>query len=417
MINKIIMPKLGETMEFGALIKWHKKEGDTVEKGEILFEVETDKAVFENEAVRSGYLRKIVIPASDDNIKVLKVVGYLADSMDEPIPAEEQVSKPPPNLPLKKGDGMKEKEPKVKEVSKAERKRIFISPLARKMAKESGIDISIIIGTGPKGRIVARDIKAALPAKEVPFKETKRIKEFPKDIKAPVTRIKELSRVNKIAAERVTLSKTTIPHFYLSQKINMTEAVKLRSQLKDKVQEKYSVKLTITDVIIKALSLSLQKFGDLNGTYENEVLKLTNSINIGLAVAAEDDLYVPVIKNSQNLSISQIAIERTNLIDSVRSRKIDLDKLTGGTFTLTNLGNTGIENFAAIINPPQLGIIATGSILKEPVVSGEEIVISDIMRATLSCDHRVVNGVYGAQFLLYFKELLESPYTLLSGGY
>ncbi len=404
MITKIIMPKIGETMELGILIKWHKKEGDLIKKGDILFEIETDKAVFEHEAVEGGYLRKILVPAGEDLVKVLAVVGYIADSMEEPVPdhkveAEKKVSK-------KKQDREEKKElssDKGKKGSVPDSHRIFISPLAKKMAEEAGIDISAITGTGPGGRIVVRDIKSDTSVKDSAFKED--------------TEIKKLSRVNKITAERLTQSKATIPHYYIFEKIEMSEVIKLRSQIKKGIKDKYSSRLTYTDIILKALSLSLQKYPDFNGTYKDGVLKLSNSINIGLAVASGDELYVPVIKNIQNLTLGQIALERADLINAVADKKITPDKLSGGTFTLSNMGNTGLAGFTAIINPPELGILAAGSILKEPVVLEDKIIISDIMHVTLSCDHRIINGMYGAGFILYFKEVLESPYILLSGGY
>ena len=389
------MPKLGETMEFGMLAKWRKKEGDKVEKGDIIFDVETDKAAFEVEAIKKGYLRKIVITPGDDPIKVLTVVGYIADSMKEPVPDEKS---PADKRPVSKSPAFVEpaieKESTAKEgpviAEKQDRKgRLFISPLARKMAKQSGIDISAIMGTGPGGRIVGRDIKSGRAGETEP--------------------VKTVSRVNRIVAERMTLSKATIPHFYLSQKINMTKAVKLRNKIKEDIKKKHSVNLTITDFILQATGKALQKFPNLNALWENDSLRISKSININIAVSFEEELYVPVIKDVQVLSIRQIAKERTKLVKSIHARKIDLDTLLGGTFTLSNLGNIGIESFAAIINPPQVGIMATGSILKEPVVSGDKIIIADIMNVSLSCDHRATNGMYGAKFLVYFKELLETP--------
>jgi len=391
MITKIIMPKLGETMEFGTLVKWRKKEGDKVNKGDILFDVETDKAVFEFESPKAGLLRKIVVPASEEQIPVLTIVGYISDSMDDVIPAEkkeEEKTKPvakPKEIPAQK----------IVKPSKKAPARIFISPLARKMAKEKNLDISTIHGTGPGGRIVARDIPLAQPT------QTEKL-----------TTTKTPSRARKIMAERMTLSKTTIPHFYLLQKINMTKAMILRSKLKKEYQEKFSIKLTITDLLIKALSKALQKFSNLNGTYENNSLNISNSINIGIAVSFEDELYVPKIKNVQELDLIGIAKQRTCLVENIYSRKIDLDSLSGGTFTLSNLGNMGLEGFVPIINPPEIGILGTGTIKKELTIENEKMMIADMMQTALSCDHRAINGMYGAEFLIYFKELMENPSNL-----
>ena len=322
--------------------------------------------------------------------------------MEEPVP--DQKVEAEKKVTGKKPDEKKESLPvKGEKVFEHDKGRIFISPLAKKMAEEADIDISTITGTGPGGRIVARDIKGVTPMKGSDFKED--------------TEIKKLSRVNKITAERLTQSKATIPHYYIFEKIEMSEVIKLLGQIKKGIKDKYSARLTYTDIILKALSLSLHKYPDFNGTYKDGLLKLSSSINIGLAVASGDELYVPVIKNTQNLTLGQVALERADLINAVQDKKITPDKLSGGTFTLSNMGNTGLAGFTAIINPPELGILAVGSTLKEPVVLEDKIIISDIMNVTLSCDHRVINGIYGASFILYFKEVLESPYILLSGGY
>ncbi len=403
MITKIIMPKLGETMEVGILAKWRNKEGDKVEKGDIIFDVETDKAVFEVEALKKGFLRKIVVAPSEDEIEVLSVVGYIADSMKEPVPEGDSAPTPAPAVkeaaptePTLEKSPISKGKPDIK-MTRGPKGRIFISPLARKMAQEKGIDITAVPGTGPGGRIVARDIKSG--GQPV-------IAETAKTGKTP-------SRANKIVAERMTLSKTTIPHYYLSQKINMTKAVKLRNKIKGDIKKKHKVNLTITDFIIQALSKTLQEFLNLNALWENDSLHISKEINIGVATSWDDELFVPVIKNAQKLKIIDIAKERTKLVTSIRTKKIDIDTLTGGTFTLTNLGNIGPESFAAIINPPQVGILAMGSISKEPCVAGNKVVIADIMNVTISCDHRAINGMYGAKFLVHIKELLEAPDKLI----
>lgn len=394
MITAIIMPKLGETMESGKLIKWHKKEGDLVERGDVLFEVETDKTIFEVEAPKKGFLHTILIPESDEEVPVTITVGYIAESMDEPLPekAIEQKKAEERPAPVVSQDKAPE-ESVITQVQKTG--RILTSPLARRLARERGLDPANIRGSGPNGRIEARDIKS-IPAEGSTI---------------------PLSQVRKITAERMTLSKTTVPHFYLFHTVDMTRALELREQLKEDLSKRYSVKLTITDIIVGALAGALREYPDMNSAYGNNGIERKERIHIGLAMASGSDLFVPVIRDVDLLNISEIARQRTGLMEKTRTGKLRPDDLEGATFTLTNLGNTGLEGFIAIINPPQVGILATGSILKKPVVRNGQLGIADLMEVSLSCDHRVVNGMDAAQFLLRFIRFLEDPDTLLAGGH
>ncbi len=383
MITAIIMPKMGETMESGKLIKWHKKEGDLVERGDVLFEVETDKTIFEVEAPKKGFLHTILIPESDEEVPVTITVGYIAESMDEPLPekAIEQKKAEERPAPVVSQDKAPE-ESVITQVQKTG--RILISPIARRLARERGLDPANIRGSGPNGRIEARDIKS-IPAEGSTI---------------------PLSQVRKITAERMTLSKTTVPHFYLFHTVDMTRALELREQLKEDLSKRYSVKLTITDIIVGALAGALREYPDMNSTYGNNGIERKERIHIGLAMASGSDLFVPVIRDADLLNISEIARQRTGLMEKTRTGKLRPDDLEGATFTLTNLGNTGLEGFIAIINPPQVGILATGSILKKPVVRNGQLCIADLMEVSLSCDHRVVNGVDAAQFLLRYIRCL-----------
>ncbi len=394
MITAIIMPKLGETMESGKLIKWHKKEGDLVERGDVLFEVETDKTIFEVEAPKKGFLHTILVPESDEEVPVTITVGYIAESMDEPIPekAIEQKKAEKRPAPVVSQDKAPE-ESVITQVQKTG--RILISPLARRLARERGLDPANIRGSGPNGRIEAWDIKS-IPAEGSTI---------------------PLSQVRKITAERMTLSKTIVPHFYLFHTVDMTRALELREQLKEDLSKRYSVKLTITDIIVGALAGALREYPDMNSAYGNNGIERKERIHIGLAMASGSDLFVPVIRDADLLNISEIARQRTGLMEKTRTGKLRPDDLEGATFTLTNLGNTGLEGFIAIINPPQVGILATGSILKKPVVRNGQMGIADLMEVSLSCDHRVVNGMDAAQFLLRFIRFLEDPDTLLAGGH
>lgn len=394
MITAIVMPKLGETMESGKLIKWHKQVGDPVERGDVLFEVETDKTTFEVEAPKQGFLRSILVAESDEQVPVTVTVGYIAKKMDEPLPEVPETGPKAAREPapvVAEGPSPENDEKKVTPKTG----RIRISPLARRLAKEKGLDPAIIAGSGPDGKIVARDIKGA-PSDESP---------------------RPLSRVRKITAERMTHSKTTVPHFYLFHSVDMTKTLALYGKIKEEISRKYSVKLTITDLVVSALAGALKDFPGMNASYQDNGVAVKEQLNIGLAAATDSELFVPVIKNAGSLNVTEIAIQRSMLTEKTRAGKLRPDDLEGGTFTLSNLGNTGLEGFVAIINPPQTGILATGTIFKKPVVRNEQIEIADVMEVALSCDHRVVNGMEGARFLLHFVWLLENPHTLLTAGY
>lgn len=386
MITKIIMPKLGETMEEGTMGKWLKKEGDRISKGEPLFEVTTDKATFEAEAPADGWLRKI-IHQEGETVPVIQNVGYIADSMDEEIP----VDSPPAQKEIagaatEISPGVDSQPLPVIEGTKAT-DRIKISPLARKIAKEKNIDISQIKGTGPGGRITKEDIENIPDQTDTPSEgET-------------------LTGMRKIIAERLSQSKREIPHYYLQRSINMTHVLNLRQKLKAKG---LSPTPTVTHFLIKACAQALKSYPLLNTTYRSNRLYRHQDINICLAVALEEGLVAPVIKNTDQLDLTQIAKQTAALTQKARKGNLAPTDLGGGTFTISNLGQMGIDSFSAIINPPQVGILAAGSITKRAVVKDDKIVVQDEMWVTLSLDHRVIDGTYGARFLGALIENLET---------
>jgi len=353
-IREIIMPKLGETMEEGTLLKWFKKEGDRIEKGEPLFEVTSDKTSFEVEAETEGVLRKILIQPGETPIPVTKVIGYLADNMEE-------------NLP---------------EIKEEKKERVSISPLAKRLAEEKGVDITKIKGSGPAGRIEKSDIlKIAGEGNPEEF-ETK-----------------PLAGIRKTIAQRMLESKTTIPHYYLQAEIGMETIAKLK-------QEK---KFSYTDFILKATATALSEFPLMNAAIVNGEARIYKKINIGLAVASKEGLLVPVIKEVNQKNLGEISQERISLREKAVQNKLSPNDLVEGTFTISNLGTFGVDNFAAIINPPQVGILALGVIKESPVAVEGKVTVKKIMKVTLSADHRLIDGVYGAQFLKRIKELLENP--------
>ena len=354
MIKEIIMPKLGETMEEGYLLKWLKREGDRIRKGEPLFEVMSDKTNFEVEASADGFLRKTLIQPGETPIPVTKVIGYLADRMEE----------------------------KLLEAKEERKERIPISPLAKRLAREKGIDLTKIKGSGPGGRIEKSDIlKITRETKEVEFE------------------IKPLTALRKTIAERTSESKRTIPHYYLTIEIEMDNIAELKKK-KD---------FSYTDFIIKAVGKALTGFPLMNAAIIDEEIRIYKKINIGLAVSTKKGLLVPVIKDAEKKSLIQISQERASLREKADQDKLSPEDLRGGTFTISNLGTFGVDNFAAIINPPEVGILALGEIKEVPIAAEGRLLTKKIMKATLSADHRLIDGVYGAQFLKRIKELLQNP--------
>jgi len=395
MIKRIIMPKLGETMEEGEIIKWLKKEGEEVKKGEPLLEIATDKANMEVEANASGYLRKI-LAREGEKISVTKTIAYLADSMEEEVPLEENVKAEPP---------LKEKEEKGKEKPLFEEKIIKASPLAKKLAREKGVNLSKIKGTGPGGRIIKEDVLKAAEKIAAKEKEVEKIWAEEKEI--------ILSRVEKIMADRMQQSKKEIPHFYITSEVDFSDAIKLRQDLLEEFEEEKKVHLSHTDLIIKACARALSKFPRINSHYREGRIISFSRVNIGLAIAREKGLVVPVIKDADQKDLFEIAREREDLLKKAMEDKLSLEDIEGGTFTLSNLGMMQIKSFCAIINPPQVCLLATGEI-KEKVVAVEgEIVIAPFMEMTLSCDHRAVDGYLGSKFLQEVRKGLEKPALLL----
>ncbi|MCK5594801.1 2-oxo acid dehydrogenase subunit E2 [bacterium] len=383
MIKEIIMPKLGQTVEESTVGKWLKKEGDEVEKGDVLLEVTTDKATLEVESFTNGVLRKIV-HKEGDTVPVLAVIGYIAGSMDEDIP-----EKPQEQLQEEKKEeetSVVEPVSEVQNKSNIEDKRIKISPLAKRLAKEKGVDITKVSGTGPGGRIVKEDVLAfgeaagseKIAAKTIPVKG-----------------------MRKVIAERLQQSFQTIPHFYLSTEIDMTECVKIRAEKLPKP--------AFNDIIIKASALAISENHEINSSFKGDSIEINGDINIGLAVSVDDGLVVPVIRNADKLAVSDISKKRDELVNKARGGKLLPSDYEGGTFTITNLGMFEIDNFSAIVNPPQSAILAIGRIKQKPVIIDGNIGIRSMMQVTCSFDHRCIDGAYGAKFLQKVKGYLENP--------
>lgn len=409
-MHEVIMPKLGLTMESGKIEKWHKKEGDKVKAGEVLFEVMTDKVTIEVESYDSGILRKI-LRAEGEEVPVTEVVAYIGEE-DEEIPQAELelAAEDKKKVEVKKAEEAAEK---VKEVSGISGEGVKISPLARKTAKEIGIDYKSerIAGSGPGGRIVKEDIIAYSKKKGKARKEEA----------APVTTtgitIKSsspLEGIRKVIAERMSYSKSNIPHIVLNAKADATQLIVLREKFKEKILKKHGIKITYTDFILKSTAVALRENLEVNSTFSDGNYIIYDDVNVGVAVSLEGGLIVPIIFDCDKLEILNIAKKRIELVGKAREGKLSLEEISNGTFTVTNLGMYGIRSFSPIINPPQAAILAVGEIYTEPAVVNGKIKPESFIDLSVSCDHRIIDGMIGAKFLRRIVELIENPAELVN---
>jgi len=406
MVIEVIMPKLGQTMEEGKIVKWLKKEGERVERGEPILEVETDKATLEVEARGSGILRKI-LHREGEVVPITTVIGYIAEE-GEPLPEESQeaVSKPKPSSVAERIEERVEETPKIRPTSK----KVKASPLAKRIAEEKGVDLTQITGTGPGGRITKDDVISFLSSKlTAPAVATTPVPPAPEE----EFQVVPVSGMRLAIARKMTYSKTSIPHFYISTEVDMTEAVKMRKALIPTVEAKAGVRLSFTHLLIKAVAIALEEFPQLNAVYEEDKIKIMKNINIGIAVGLEDGLIVPVLKGANKMNLAQIASKADDIIARAREKRLREDEFVGGTFTISNLGTFDVDSFIAIINPPETAILAVGRIKEKPAVVDGKITIRNNMNATLSADHRTLDGATAARFLQKIKMLLETPHNLL----
>ena len=443
------MPKMGETMETGTIEKWRKKEGDKVEKGEVLYDLATDKVSLEVESFDSGYLRKIVASEGTE-VPIMEIIAYIG-GLDEPIPGEsikEQAS-PQEVLPEKqtqdkkteekisisplakslaeinkidlgkvKGTGpmgkiVKEDVEKVIASSKEEQDytvsggRVFISPFAKKTAISLGVDINKIKGTGPMGRIVSADVKAfSNEAKEV------KPQTGPSSIK--ILSSEPLKGVRKIISERMVEAKQNIPHILLYAVCDVTNLIALREKLKDRIEKTNAVKVTYTDFIIKTAASALKEFRQVNASLQNNTHIIYDDINIGIgvSVAATDTLIVPTIFNADKKQIVEIAKNRNELVEKGRDGKLSLEEISNATFTISNLGMFGVRSFTAIINPPQGAIMMVSEMYESPAAVNNQVEIRKFMEIGVAVDHRIIDGAIAARYLARVKEFIENPELL-----
>ena len=460
---EVLMPKMGETMETGTIEKWRKKEGDKVEKGDILYDLATDKVSLEVESFNSGILKKIV-KAEGEEVPIMEVIAYIGEK-DEEFPDLSGPAKKDLAAQTQETKQSTEEAVSKADLNKAENKssnaengfeRISISPIAKNLALSNNIDVSKVKGTGPSGRIVKEDIEGLIYLKSadkrifispfakkiaresaVDFKTAgikgsgpngriikkdidnylKTAKEYEKKdeiITAAEGLINTLSitplrGIRKIIAQRMQESKQNIPHILLYAVCDAANIISLRSRLKDKIEKVHGVKLTYTDFLVKITAESLSEFKGVNSSLQNNNHIVYSDINIGVAVSANDSLIVPTIYNADKLGIIEIAKKRTELVEKGRTGKLSLEEISNATFTISNLGMYGVRSFTAIINPPQGAIMMVSEMYEAPVVVNGKIEASTLMEVGVAVDHRIIDGALGAKFLQSVKGLVEAP--------
>jgi len=450
-VTKVVLAKLSPTMEEGAIVKWNKKEGDPVKQGDVLAEIETDKANMEMEALGSGVLRKILVPAggkapvgaligviAEPNEDISKMLGQAggaapsaspAPSAPTPSPAPQAATSPPATgAPERAPAGASAPtpaappppSPQPAPAPPASGGRVKSSPLARSMAAQRNIDLGAVSGSGPGGRIIKRDIEswAAPRAGAHGGEQYAKMPSAPAPAPAPrpqpagptITPGQELplSSMRKTIAKRLSESKFTAPHYYVTVEIDMDAAVDLREQ----IQRLEEAKVSYNDLVVKACAKALTRFPMVNASWGGDKIVTHAEVNIGIAVAMPDGLITPVVRDADRKSILEIAREVRDLAARAREKKLKPEEFTGSTFTVSNLGMYDVTAFTAIINPPDSAILAVGAVRKVPVVDGDEIRPGHRMNVTLSSDHRVIDGAMAAQFLAEVRRLLESPISL-----
>jgi pyruvate dehydrogenase E2 component (dihydrolipoamide acetyltransferase) len=428
---EILMPALSPTMTEGNVTKWLKKEGDEVHSGDVLAEIETDKATMEFEAVDDGRLGRILVPEGAEGIKVNQPIALLLGEGEDPSALGKLAEKPaPPVAAASASEPPRAAEPRpVVQPAPGRggngKGRIFASPLARRMAQQAGLDLAAITGSGPQGRIVKADIEAALSGERPAPAPARPISQPQPTPAAPPTLSKErvlafagnpayterpLTAMRRVIARRLTESKQTVPHFYLTVDCEIDELLKFRSELNAKSD---AYRISVNDFVIRAAALALRQVPAANASWSDEAILLWDTVDIAVAVALEDGLITPIVKNADRKGLAAIANETKDLAARARTGKLKLEEFQGGTFSISNLGMFGVRDFAAVINPPHGGILAVGAGEQRPVVKNGALAIATVMSCTLSCDHRAVDGAVGAQFLAAFKKLVEDPLTML----
>jgi pyruvate dehydrogenase E2 component (dihydrolipoamide acetyltransferase) len=457
-VTRVVMPKLSEAMETGKVLKWLKKEGDRIQGGDILAEVETDKADVEMEAFGAGVLRKILVPAGGQ-VPVGSLIAVIAEPDEDiasvtaqapapvaapavataqPAPAGTMSDRPAPVPPQPRSEDHAARTPaasagpagpgagSLAQSTTAIRReptpvpvgptpepaggggagqRVKASPLAKKIAAQAGVDLRLVSGSGPGGRVIRRDVEAARAG--APAAAGPAIRQVPAGVEYED---RPLTPIRAAIAKRMPLAKAPVPHFYLTAEVAMDRAWELREELNALEGQP---KISLNDLVIRACALALLAHPEVNASFQGESVRVWHRAHIGIAVALDEGLITPVLRDCHAKSLAQIAVEARDLVERTRTRKLRAQELSGATFSISNLGMFGVTEFSAIINPPEGAILAVGALRRVPVVEQESVTVGRRMAVTLSCDHRVMDGAMGARFLQTVRTLLEEPLRLL----
>ncbi len=423
---EILMPALSPTMTEGKLAKWLKKEGDAIKSGDVIAEIETDKATMEMEAVDEGTLGRILVPAGTEKVSVNQPIAVLlaeGESKDAakaaPTPPK---AAPPPEMKAESVKAAPSAPPaparpapapaQTASAPKPAGNRVFASPLARRIAANAGIDLAAMKGSGPQGRIVRADVdkavsagsapKAGAPAAAKPAAVT--------DTNQPYTEVHN-SLMRKTIAKRLTEAKSTVPHFYMTIDCLIDDLLKLRKDINERAGDAY--KLSVNDLVIKAAALALRKVPQANSAWTDEAIRLFERVDISVAVATPEGLITPIIRDADKKSLGVISNEMKDLAARAKAKKLKLEEFQGGSFSISNLGMFGIRHFEAIINPPQSCILAVGAGEQRAIVKNGQLAVGTVMSCTLSCDHRAVDGAVGAEYMQAFQGIVQDPLRLL----
>ena len=446
MATPILMPALSPTMTEGTIAKWLKAEGDAIQSGDLLAEIETDKATMELEAIEEGILGKIIQPEGSEGIPVNEPIAVIllegedaatADSLTAGDTAQKPMSSSTPTSATDQARARKVAAPQSEAPTSGPRGRIFASPLAKRLAAEEGLDLSSIIGSGPHGRIVKRDIERSLAAGSVNGPATAQAivpapslpattdsgPQSPGGLQVPTvpqsspsqgfTEIPH-SNMRKVIAQRLQDSKQQVPHFYLTIEVEIDELLEMRRDLNGRAPEgQGAYKISVNDFIIRAVALSLKKVPSVNVSWTNTAMRHFKDIDVSVAVAVEGGLLTPIVKNADQKGLAEISVEMKDLASRAKHGKLAPEEYQGGGFSISNLGMLGVREFSAIINPPQSCILAVGAGEQRPIVKDGALSIGTMMSCTLSADHRAIDGALGAEFLQVFRTMLEDPLTMM----
>ncbi|HEY3694794.1 pyruvate dehydrogenase complex dihydrolipoamide acetyltransferase [Phenylobacterium sp.] len=427
----ILMPALSPTMEEGALAKWHVKAGDKVKSGDVIAEIETDKATMEVEAVDEGTVAEILVPEGTEGVKVNSPIARLTGEGETAKPQPAKTASPTPAPQPAPEPSKAEAKPAPAAAEAAGDARIFASPLARRAAQEKGLDLAAVKGSGPHGRIVEADVLGARAgAAAAPPAAAPKPAAAPAAAQAPAAPaqvptleqmgippgsydLTPLDGIRKVVARRLTDSFRDVPHFPLNLDLEIDRLLDARVRI-NAALEADKVKVSVNDLVIKAAAAALMKVPHANASFTPQGIAMHHHADISMAVAIDGGLITPIIRQAETKSLKQIALETKDLAERARTRKLKPDEFQGGTFSISNLGMYGIRSFSSIINQPQGAILSVGAGEKRPVARGDQLAVATVMTVTLTCDHRVVDGAVGAQWLAAFKTFIEDPITLLA---